>query len=400
MRKKVLLTVIFIVMVFGVAFLGEIKNQRDLILEGGQTGRTEEVKKNYAENNITATGNNEKYNPINFERQNGMWFTAMDYAETLDGKTEEQFRKEMQRRFLNAVTAGVNTVYVHVRANGDAYYNSKVYPKAEYMGEYDVLEVLTETAHSLGLSVHAWINPLRCQTTEQMKNVPEQYKIRNWADENINIEQVDGRYWLNPASEEATDLIAEGVKEIVENYKVDGIHIDDYFYPTTDESFDSVEFKKSGETNLEEWRLENSCKLVKKIHDTVKGVNKNILFGISPQGSIDMNYTSQYADVRRWTSERGYCDYIVPQLYYGFDNELCPYEETLNRWSSMVEGNDSVKLVIGLCTYKQGKPDEWAGKGINEWIENDDVFDRQKKLAELTENVSGISIYSYASTFE
>ena len=145
MRKKVLLTVIFIVMVFGVAFLGEIKNQRDLILEGGQTGRTEEVKKNYAENNITATGNNEKYNPINFERQNGMWFTAMDYAETLDGKTEEQFRKEMQRRFLNAVTAGVNTVYVHVRANGDAYYNSKVYPKAEYMGEYDVLEVLTET---------------------------------------------------------------------------------------------------------------------------------------------------------------------------------------------------------------------------------------------------------------
>ena len=346
----------------------------------------------------------DSYTPLNYKQQLSMWFPFMDYKDILLNKSEEAFRNETELRFSNAKELGINTVYVHVRSNCDAYYNSELFPRGEYFSEnsdFDPLEIMIDTAHSMGLSFHAWVNPMRGQTSEQLENMSSEYKIKQWYDDSqknsLYIVQSGDIWYLNPAYKEVRSFIAEGILEILENYKVDGIHIDDYFYPTQDESFDRQAFEQSGSTDFSQWRLDNASLMVRQIYNTVNAVNPQILFGISPQGNIDANYTSQFADVKKWCSQKGYCDYIVPQLYYGFKNSVCPYEQTLDKWHEL---SSSSTLIAGVCTYKTGKEDTWAGDGINEWITDKNITARQIEYALKNNKADGIAVYSYSSTFE
>ena len=116
------------------------------------------------------------------------------------------------------------------------------------------------------------------------------------------------------------------------------------------------------------------------MYDEVKAADERLEFGISPQGSISGNYDSQFADVRLWAGQEGYCDYIVPQIYFGFRNECCPFEPTLRKWEE-ITAESNVSLVVGLGAYKVGKADKWAGAaGEEEWIEDTDIIERQKEL--------------------
>lgn len=338
---------------------------------------------------------------INYEKQSAMWFTYMDYKDILKGKSESEFTKSISKRFDNAKEMGINTIYLHVRAFNDCYYHSEMFPVGEYYDSgYDPLKIMINEAHRRGLSVHAWINPLRCQTDEQMKKLDGRYLIKKWYDDRDKngtyIVDLSGRWYLNPAYSEVREYIADGAAEIVENYNIDGLHIDDYFYPTSEESFDAAAFAGSGGSDLDKWRLENINTLVKSLYNTVKSKDPEILFGISPQGNIDSNYDSQYADVKKWMSESGYCDYITPQVYFGFENQNCPFRETVDKWKSMCVSSD-VKLVIGICTYKIGSEDKWAGSGKNEWIENSGIVSAQAEYA--AQNGLGTAVYSYDSTF-
>lgn len=341
------------------------------------------------------TESEDKYTPLNYDNQIGMWFPYMDYAEYMQGKTEEEFRSEVCSRFEAAKNQGVNTVYVHVRPCGDAYYSSSDFPRGAYLdGRYDPLSIMIEEGHALGLSVHAWINPLRCQTAEEMKSLPDDYIIKKWAETSSGtfVSEVNGRFYLNPAYEEVILLICSDVDEIVRNYDVDGIHIDDYFYPTTNESFDKIAFKASGHRDLSQWRLENCSRLVHAIFESIKRIDSKVLFGISPQGNINANYSSQYADVKHWGSSVGYCDYMVPQIYFGFENTTCPFAETLAAWEKIVTA-ENVSLVIGLAAYKQGAEDKWAGAaGEREWIDNPDIIQRQIELVGKS-TASGYALY-------
>lgn len=337
----------------------------------------------------------DSYTPLNFDSQTGIWYPYMDYESYMYGKTADEFRSSVHTMYEQAKEQSVNTIYVHVRPCGDAYYRSSVFPAGTYLnGDYDPLQIMIEEAHGLGLSVHAWINPLRCQTVEQMITLPDDYIVKQWAETRTGslVGIVNGRYYLNPAYSEVIDLICQGVDEIVRNYDVDGIHIDDYFYPTTSPDFDRNAFEVSGCTDLSQWRLENCSRLVHSIYESVKRVDSNILFGISPQGNIDANYSTQYADVKLWASSVGYCDYIVPQIYFGFENETCPFADTLAAWESLVT-NENISLVIGLAAYKQGSEDKWAGAaGEQEWIENPDVIQRQIGLVKSS-SADGYALY-------
>jgi uncharacterized lipoprotein YddW (UPF0748 family) len=210
--------------------------------------------------------------------------------------------------------------------------------------------------------------------------------------------EVDGRLWLDPAYDEVRELVCSGVREIIRNYSVDGIHIDDYFYPTTDAGFDRKTFERSGAAVLEEWRMENTDKLVRSIYRTVKSENSLVLFGISPQGSVEQNTKVQFVDAAKWTSTEGFCDYIVPQLYYGYKNETCPFTETVEKWKQYAADSE-VSLVIGICTYKYGSQDKWAGSGRDEWLESSDIVSRQISDVISDEALGGVAIYSYDSTF-
>lgn len=266
---------------------------------------------------------------------------------------------------------------------------------------YDPLEIIISEGHKAKLSVHSWINPLRCQTDAQLKELDNKYIIKQWYDDNSKngtyIIKINDRWYLNPAYEEVRNYVADGVREIAENYNIDGIHIDDYFYPTQEESFDTAAFKESGNSDLKQWRTENIDNLVKGVYNTIKNVNPNIIFGISPQGNIDSDCNVLYADVKKWCSEEGYCDYIVPQIYYGFENESLPFENTVNEWLKL-NTCDNVKLIIGICTYKIGKEDKWAGSGKNEWKETKGIPAKQAEFV-FKNKTDGIAVYSYESLF-
>ena len=225
-----------------------------------------------------------------------------------------------------------------------------------------------------------------------MKNIPESYITRQWADQQKYARLVNGRWYLVPAYKEVRELINREVSEILDNYSVDGIHIDDYFYPTVSPEFDGESFAASGSSDLDKWRLSNITEMVKGIYDTVKAGDDRILFGISPQGSIPANYDSQYADVRLWAGQKGYCDYILPQIYFGFRNETAPFEKTLREWED-IRGSSGVSLIIGLAGYKTGKEDQWAGAaGELEWIEDADIIEKQINAVENS-SADGYSVY-------
>lgn len=338
------------------------------------------------------------YTPINFDYMKAVWLPYTEYAELLGGKSAEEVREALHERFAGYAAEGLNTVFVHVRAFGDAYYDSQIFPCGKYQSEdCDTLQIMLEEGHAAGLSVHAWINPLRCQSAEDMKNTPESFEAKAWTEtaDCGNIAEVNGYWWLEPSSEEAVGLICSGVDEIVRQYDVDGIHIDDYFCPAASEDFDKAAFEKSGSDDISEWRTANCSRMVSSIYDTVKAADSRVLFGISPQGNINADYSSQFADVRRWASEEGFCDYIVPQIYFGFNNESCPFEKTLAEWTGLTE-NSNVSLVIGLAEYKLGKADKWAGSsGENEWLDSPDIISRQTKCVENS-SANGYAFYRQA----
>lgn len=342
-----------------------------------------------------------EYIPINYQVQKGIWLSYIDISKILTGKSREEFEKNFMEVCENITNLGCNTIYVHLRPFGDSLYNSNIYPASRYItgeidshADFDPLEIICSIAHKYKISVHGWINPLRCESEDELKKISNKYKIKQWyMEDSDKIQPVEGsnNLWLNPAYSEVRELIAQGAAEICENYEIDGIHYDDYFYPTTQESFDSECYEALGNgESLQQWRINNISLMCEEIYRAVKNVNEKIIVGISPQGNIDNNYLYMYADVKKWCNVCGYCDYIVPQIYFGYDNCEKPFLETLAEWEELVsQGN--IKLVCGLGAYKIGQE--------NEYTENVGIISNQIDDCLNDGICQGMAIYSYGSIF-
>ncbi len=318
----------------------------------------------------------------------GMWISYLDLTTALKCESAKEFETEIGTMFENCKSLGVNTLFVHLRPFGDSFYPSEFFPLSDYCkGDYDPLEIMVREAKKLNLSFHAWINPMRCMTMEEISSVPGKYAVKQWYDGKSDcVIEYNDRIYLNPGKQEVIDLIKNGVLEILDNYEVDGIHIDDYFYPA------NLPFET--DNSDADKRRENTDRMVKTLYDTTK--EKGSVFSISPTGNMYYNHSVIYSDSKKWCSQYGYCDYIIPQLYYGFENESLSFEKALCEWCSASE----VKVLAGLAAYKMGNSDKYAGKGQNEWIENDDILLRQKEKAKEYENVSGVVYFRYGSFFE
>lgn len=339
-----------------------------------------------------------------------IWISFLDLEPILSGKSEAEFSAGVGEMYQNCLDAGLNTVIVQVRPYGDSFYPSDLFPWSSYaygaIGAdpgFDPLEILANKAHAMGLTIEAWVNPLRLMYESEIESVPSRYPVRQWYDDGAkraeNLISYGGRLYLNPASSEARELVCDGVREILQNYDVDGIHIDDYFYPSgLPFTYDAEAYAASGSSlSQADWRRENITALVGEMYETVKSCG-DYTFGISPQGIVENDYNKVYADVAYWASHEGYCDYLAPQIYFGFDHATADYASVLREWSEMTTA-EGVTLRIGLSPYKSGNTDQYAGSGMNEWVENTDIIARQIDLSRQYDNVGGVILFRYEQIF-
>lgn len=200
--------------------------------------------------------------------------------------------------------------------------------------------------------------------------------------------------------------MVEGVAELVRTYPVDGVHFDDYFYPTTDPAIDAARFAASGAADLAEWRRQNVTALVKAAHDAVKAADPTLRFGVSPQGNPDNDMSQQYSDVRGWLaagSEDAVVDYLCPQLYWGYGYTLSngsrrfAYENILAEWLAMPRG--SAALYVGLGAYRIGEGDGGSnGDSVSGWSTGRALADQVGTLRAA--GAGGYALYRYGSLFQ
>ncbi|MCQ2427407.1 MAG: family 10 glycosylhydrolase [Clostridia bacterium] len=355
------------------------------------------------------------YVPFNPPYMKAMWLSQFDLTHVYlkDGiQREKAGFSEIVTRIINDVKeAGFNTVIVQTRPNADSLYPSAVYPASVYCTgkygrtlTYDPFEIIVDAAHSAGLSVHAWINPMRCMTDDEIGLVGDGFAVGKWyADEKTHGKQlssVSGRWYLNPAYAEARLLINEGAAELLDRYDLDGLHMDDYFYPTTDEAFDAAAYSEyvtnGGSLSLPDFRREMLDRLIAGLYATVKSRGNDIKFGISPAGNIGTVYEKQYADVYRWCRENGRIDYLTPQVYFGLEHETFDFVTVCDTFRSIIK-NPSVSFTVGMTFGKaKSKFDPYAGNGKYEWAKHRDIMRRCLEHVLNDSSCSGIAVFCYS----
>ncbi len=337
----------------------------------------------------------------------GVWFSYLTLGPLAKNKTQAEFTSNIDTAFGKIADEGFNTVFAQVRPFADALYQSDYFPWSYLLtgteGEnpgYDPLEIMCEIADKHGLRIEAWINPYRVRLSGYKDALSSKNQARKWLKSGSDsVVEWNGGIYYNPGSAQARALIVNGVKEIVANYNVDGIHFDDYFYPTTDMAFDQATWRAAKSSLPQaDWRRENVNQLVREVYTAVKSIDPNCLFGISPQGNTQNNYNGQFIDVEKWLANPGYLDYICPQIYYGFENGTNPYAQTVEKWDRMIKV-PTIKLYVGIAAYKLGTEDQWAGAGSGEWLNTEDILARMVETARKASHYGGFAIYSYDSLF-
>ena len=326
-----------------------------------------------------------------------------------DDRSEKAFREKAETMCRNIAENGMNTVFLHVRPCSDAFYRSEIYPFSEYLtgkeGEnpgYDPLEIFCDLAEKYDLSLHAWINPFRiCSVRNRNTRAAENPMHRLSEIEGCVIE-ADGGLYYNPAAPQVQALILDGVRELLQNYPVDGVHIDDYFYPTTDDSADALQYadyrKSGGVLSRDAWRRDTVNRWIRAMYSAVKSFGADKIFSISPCADIRRNTETLYADVAEWAEAEDCCDWLIPQLYVGLEHESLPFVRTAEQWQALTK-SDTVRLIFGLSVYKSGTEDRYAGTGSREWLEHTDILSRQLQWLRSSARYDGFALYSYSYAF-
>lgn len=352
--------------------------------------------------------------PSASEEMRGVWVSSvynLDYpsSPTTD---PDKLKAEADEILDNCVKWGLNAVFLQVRPSGDALYKSDLFPWSKYLtgsvgtapqDGFDPLEYWVEAAHKRGLELHAWINPYRITRSKdtEWNSLPSTHPAKmnpDWV-----VKYSDGNYYFNPGIPEVRDLVTRGAVEIVQNYDVDGLHMDDYFYPGTDFN-DAATYQKYGSSfsNIADFRRDSVNQLVAQLDTAVHNIDPDIQFGISPSGiwankSTDPrgsntngseHYVSSYADSLYWI-ENGLVDYIIPQIYWEIGHKLADFATLADWWNHAVAGSD-VHLYIGMGAYR------CADNPTGVWKTTDPLFDSLAYL-ENKDNVGGCVFFRYGS---
>ena len=274
---------------------------------------------------------------------------------------------------------GVNVIIFQVRPECDALYESKLEPWSRFLtGQqgkapspyWDPLQWMITECHKRGMELHAWINPYRAKTKGTKQLAYNHITVQK----PMNCFAYDGQFILNPGVPENRDYICEVVKDIVSRYDVDGLHMDDYFYPypVKGESIPDDELfldHPNGIKDQGDWRRYNVNLFIEQVYKTVHETKPWVKVGISPFGIYrnrstsyvgsntrgTQNYDDLYADVLMWVNN-GWLDYCVPQIYWEIGHKSADYETLINWWNQYANARP---LVIGEDVERTAKaPDK------------------------------------------
>ena len=310
----------------------------------------------------------------------GAWIQCVNGQ--FKGMGTERMQKTLTYQLDELKKDGCNVIIFQVRPECDALYESSIEPWSYYLtGEqgsrpypyWDPLQWMIEQCHKRGMELHAWINPYRAKTKAAHVNAVNHVVVQHpeWTF------QYDGLTLLNPALKQCRDYICQVVKDIVDRYDVDGLHIDDYFYPYPVPGVaipDKANFQANnyGLENQGDWRRLNVNLFIEQLYQTVHSVKPWVKVGISPFGIYRnqkndpngsrtnglQNYDDLYADVLLWDRE-GWMDYCVPQLYWEIGNKAADYEELIHWWNANITKSD---LYIGEDIERTAKFNQMARK--------------------------------------
>ena len=309
---------------------------------------------------------------------------------------------------------GINAIIFQVRPTADALYYSELEPVSHWLtgsqgswGEqtpWDPLDWTIEEAHKRGMEVHVWLNPYRVNLAKTDTSVicaehifrrhPEWF----WC--------YAKQWYFDPGLDVTREWICTIVQDIVQNYDIQAIHMDDYFYPYPvgkQELPDSLTFAAHprGFENIRDWRRNNVNMAIQDISRTIKECKPEVEFGISPFGvwrnaSVDStgsattagitNYDDLYADIRLWIRE-GWIDYVLPQLYWEIGKKAADYEVLAHWWANEVRGTNC-KLYIGMAPYRLE-----GASAKSPWGQGNEIK-RQMKLNRSIPEITGECFYS------
>ena len=329
-----------------------------------------------------------------------VWVSYLEWQQ-VDFSTPETFSGDIAVILDNIRNLGATVVLAQVRPFGDALYPSSYYPFSHLCtGQqgrdpgYDPLALLVQAAHDRGLALEAWVNPYRIQAglTPALCGASPAKLHPDW------VKYTDTGAYLDPANTAVRQYIADAVGELCANYDVDGIHFDDYFYPTTDLAFDAADYAASGTAlTQDDWRRENVNALVELCHATAR--RYGVRFGVAPVGDPEQNYALQYSDAARWLRQ-GTVDYLMPQLYWGQEyvkdgDTSHSLARLAGAWAALPRAA-GVRLYAGLGAYRIGAGD--GSDAGSEWVSGRALADQLNLLDRL--GVQGAGLYRYASLFD
>jgi uncharacterized lipoprotein YddW (UPF0748 family) len=351
------------------------------------------------------------FNDKNVFEFRGVWIATV---ENIDWPSKRGLSNQAQKEeFITLLDRhqknGMNAIIMQVRPSGDAFYPSTLEPWSEYlMGTqglppspfYDPLEFMIKETHKRGMEFHAWINPYRAVFNVKKSSVAPSHISKlhpEWF-----LTYGDKKYF-NPGLPQVWQHTNRIVRDLVSRYDIDAIHMDDYFYPYRIANKDFPDEKTYQQNkrglNKEDWRRSNCDTIVKQLYASIHQIKPGVQFGISPFGiwrnkskdprgsdtkAGQTNYDDLYADILLWL-EKGWVDYIAPQIYWEHGHPLANYDTIINWWNQNSYGKN---LYIGHGMYKAGTNTPWRDK--NE-------LPYQIKRVRSLKNTSGSAYFSSAS---
>jgi uncharacterized lipoprotein YddW (UPF0748 family) len=313
----------------------------------------------------------------------GMWIATVA---NIDWPSASNLPVERQKNELIALldmahAAGINAIMLQVRPAADAFYMKSIEPWSRWLTgkqgvapdpSYDPLEFAVVEAHKRGMELHAWFNPYRATFDSNFRSLSPLHitnQMPSW------FFTYGGIKLFNPGIPEVRDYIVRVIMHVVDNYNIDGVHMDDYFYPYSipgqrinDE--DAFHAYAGGFTDIKDWRRNNVDLLIQALTDSIHKHKPFLKFGIAPFGiwknarqdpegsetSGGNSYYELYADTRKWLQE-GWIDYVAPQLYWNMGYHLASFEKLVDWWSDNTYGRH---LYVGQAPYRAFEPHSYA----------------------------------------